>query len=74
VSRRSPQPFLVLPYLESLYILTYFVVLAVAINSVLLVAKPNLKLFRDYDNLWTEVLYWPTMLLAMVVIIFLTFR
>ena len=61
-------------YLESLYILTYFVILAVAINSVLLVAKPNLKLFRDYDNLWTEVLYWPTILLAMVVITFLTFR
>ena len=63
-----------LVYLESLYILTYFVILAVAINSVLLVAKPNLKLFRDYDNLWAEVLYWPTILLAMVVITFLTFR
>lgn len=63
-----------LVYLESLYILTYFVILAVAINSVLLVAKPNLKLFRDYDNLWAEVLYWPMILLAMVVITFLTFR
>ena len=63
-----------LVYLESLYILTYFVILAVAINSVLLVAKPNLKLFLKYDNLWTEVLYWPTILLAMVVITFLTFR
>ena len=63
-----------LVYLEALYILTYFVILAVAINSVLLVAKPNLKLFRDYDNLWTEVLYWPTILSAMVVITFLTFR
>ncbi len=62
-----------LVYLESLYILTYFVILVVAINSVLLVAQPNLKLFRDYDNLWTEVLYWPTILLAMVVITFLTF-
>src|ERR687896_1658690 len=57
-----------LVYLESLYILTYVVILVVAINSVLLVAQPNLKLFRDYDNLWTEVLYWPTILLAMVVI------
>ena len=63
-----------LVYLESLYILTYFVILAVALNSVLLVAKPNLKLFRNYDNLWTEVLYWPTILSAMVVITFLTFR
>ena len=63
-----------LVYLEGLYILTYLVILAVAINSVLLVAKPNLKLFRDYDNMWSEVLYWPTILLAMVVITFLTFR
>jgi hypothetical protein len=56
------------------YILTYFMILAVAINSVLLVAKPNLKLFRDYDNLWSEVLYWPTILSAIVVITYLTFR
>ncbi len=39
-----------------------------------LVAQPNLKLFRKYGNLWAEVLYWPTILLAMVVITFLTFR
>jgi hypothetical protein len=57
-----------LVYLESLYILTYFVILAVAINSVLLVAQPNLKLFRDYDNLWAEALYWPAILLTLVVI------
>src|SRR3954452_22707594 len=63
-----------LVYLESLYILTYVVILAVAINSVLLVALPNLKLFRKYDNLWAEVFYWPMILLAMVVITFLTFR
>ena len=61
-------------YLESMYILTYFVILAVAINSVLLVARPDLTLFRAYDNMWAEVLYWPTILLTMVVITFLTFR
>jgi hypothetical protein len=60
-------------YLESLYLLTYFVILAVAINSVLLVAQPNLRLFRDYDNIWAEVSYWPTILLTMCVITFLTF-
>jgi hypothetical protein len=63
-----------LVYLESLYIITYLVILAVAINSMLLVTKPNLGLFRDYDNMWVEVLYWPTILLAMIVITFLTFR
>src|SRR5829696_1262742 len=60
-------------YLESLYILTYFVILAVAINSVLLVARPNLRLFRDHDNMWAEVSYWPLILLTLVVITFLTF-
>ena len=61
-------------YLESLYILTYLAILAVAINSVLLVARPDLGLFRKHDNMWAEVLYWPTILLAMVIITFLTFR
>jgi hypothetical protein len=61
-----------LVYLESLYFLTYFVILAVAINSVLLVSHPNHKLFRDYDNLWAEVLYWPTIVLTLVVITLLT--
>jgi hypothetical protein len=61
-------------YLESLYLLTYVVILAVAINSVLLVAQPNLRLFREYDNIWAEVLYWPAILLTMCVITILTFR
>ena len=63
-----------LVYLESLYIITYLVILAVAINSVLLVAYPNIRLFRDNDNLWVEVLYWPLILLALILITFLTFR
>jgi hypothetical protein len=61
-------------YLESLYILTYFVILAVAVNSVLLVARPDLRLFREHDNMWAEVSYWPMILLTLVVITFLTFR
>jgi hypothetical protein len=62
-----------LVYLESLHILTYFVILAVATNSVLLVARPNLGLFRDNDNMWVEVSYWPAILAAMVVVTSLTF-
>ena len=60
-------------YLESLYLLTYVVILAVAVNSVLLAAQPDLKLFREYDNLWAEISYWPSILLAMIVITLLTF-
>jgi len=61
-------------YLESLYLLSYFAILTVAINSVLLVARPDLRLFREYDNMWAEVLYWPTLLLAIVVIGFFPFQ
>jgi hypothetical protein len=60
-------------YIESLYIITYFAILAVAFNSVLLVARPNLKLFRDYDNLWARVLYWPVIWSTLLVVTFLTF-
>jgi len=49
-------------------------ILAVAINSVLVVARPDLRLFREHDNMWAEVSYWPTILLTMVVITVLTFR
>jgi hypothetical protein len=62
-----------LVYFENLYILTYFVILAVAVNSVLLVAFPDSKLFRDEDNLWAEVVYWPAILLTLVVVTLLTY-
>jgi hypothetical protein len=61
-------------YLESLYLLSYFAILAVALNSVLLVARPDLRLFREHDNMWAEVSYWPMILLTMVVITFFAFR
>jgi hypothetical protein len=62
-----------LVYFESLYILTYFVILAVAVNSVVLVAYPDSKLFRDHDNLWAKVMYWPAILLALVIVTQLAF-
>jgi hypothetical protein len=42
-------------------------------NSVLLVARPNLRLFRDYDNLWVRVLYWPVIWFTLLVVMLLTF-
>ena len=60
-------------YLETLHLLTYLVILGVAVNSVLLVAKPNLALFRDNDNLWVEVLYWPLILICFMAITLFTF-
>jgi hypothetical protein len=60
-------------YIESLYIITYIMILVVAFNSVVLVARPNLRPFRNYDNLWARVLYWPVIWLTLLVVTFLTF-
>lgn len=59
-------------YLETLHILTYLIILAVAANSVALVAFPDIGLFRS-DNVWVELLYWPLILLILLVITLLTF-
>lgn len=59
-------------YLETLHVLTYFVILAVAANSVALVAFPDIGLFKE-DNLWVEVLYWPVILGILLVITVLMF-
>ena len=42
-------------------------------NSVLLVGRPNLKLFRNHDNLVVKLLYWPVITSVMLVITLLTF-
>ena len=60
-------------YLESVHILTYLVILGVAVNSVLLVAQPNLALFRDNDNMWIEVMYWPLIFCLFFLITLLVF-
>lgn len=54
-------------YLETLHVLTYFVILSVAANSVALVAFPDLDLFRR-ENLWVKVFYWPTIMVILLVI------
>lgn len=54
-------------YLETLHVLTYFVIVAVALNSVALVAFPQLDLFRR-ENLWVKVFYWPTIMVVLLVI------
>lgn len=56
-----------LVYLEGLHVITYFAIVAVAMNSVLLVAKPDLGLFT-YGNAWARILYWPAITGAMLAI------
>lgn len=60
-------------YLETVHILTYVVISAVAANSVSLVAFPDIGLFRS-DNLWVELVYWPIITLTLLVITLLTFQ
>ena len=54
-------------YLEGLHVITYFAIVAVALNSVLLVARPNLGLFT-YGNAWPRILYWPVITGSMLAI------
>lgn len=56
-----------LVYLEGLHVITYFAIVAVAMNSVLLVARPHLGLFK-YGNAWARILYWPAITGAMLAI------
>ena len=56
-----------LVYLEGLHVITYFAIVAVAMNSVLLVAKPELGLFK-HGNAWVRILYWPAVTGAMLAI------
>jgi hypothetical protein len=61
-----------LVYLEGLHVITYLAIVAVAMNSVLLVAKPELGLFT-YGNAWARILYWPAITGAMLAITVATF-
>jgi hypothetical protein len=61
-----------LVYLEGLHVITYFAIVAVAMNSVLLVAKPELGLFK-YGNAWARILYWPAITGAMLAITVVAF-
>ncbi len=56
-----------LVYLEGLHVITYLAIVGVALNSVLLVAKPELELFR-HGNAWVRILYWPVITGAMLAI------
>ena len=54
-------------YLEFLHIITYFVILGVAANSVLLVAKPDYAVFHR-GNTMVRLLYWPLITVSLLII------
>jgi hypothetical protein len=62
-----------LVYPGYLYVITYLAIVGVVLNSVLLVARPELKLFRDHDNLLVKLMYWPVIMSMILVVTLLTF-
>lgn len=60
-------------YLETVHVLTYVMIFVVGANSVALVAFPQLGLFRDNDNAWVEIFYWPVITFTLLVITLLNF-
>lgn len=56
-------------YLEFLHLITYFVILGVAANSVLLVAKPEFALFHR-GNTMIRLLYWPIVTVSLLIATF----
>ncbi len=52
-------------YMEHFYFIAYFVILAVAVNSVLY-ARTKIKIIHYDDNLISHVLYWPVIMSMML--------
>jgi hypothetical protein len=60
-------------YLEAFYIVMYFALLWVAVNSILYVRWPESKFIQYERNLLPKVLFWPVTLGALWVVTLLTF-
>jgi hypothetical protein len=60
-------------YLGYLYVITYLAILGVVFDSVLLVSRPDFKLFRDHDNLFVKLTFWPMITSAVLVVTLLMF-
>ncbi len=56
-----------LTYLEYFYLLLYVMVIFVAVNTFIVVNRPNHRLIRFENNLITKLLYWPVVVLVMLV-------
>lgn len=60
-------------YLETLHILLYPLILVVAALTTLLVAAPNLHPIQYDDNLYAKLLYWPAVMLILLVVTVVVF-
>lgn len=61
-------------YMGYLYVITYLVILGTVLNAVLIVGRPDLKLFREHDNLYVKLMYWPVITSTLLLATLLTFH
>jgi hypothetical protein len=60
-------------YLEHLYILLYIVIIVVAVNTFLIVKRPNFPVVHYRNNLIVKVLYWPVFVGVLLIVTLLVF-
>ena len=60
-------------YLESLYILLYLAIIGVALNTFLIVKRPNSQLLHYRNNLIPKLAYWPLIMGALLFTTLLVF-
>jgi hypothetical protein len=61
-------------YIETLCILAYVLIVAVVLNAFLLVGRPQSRLFREYDNMWVKLLYWPAVTATILTVTLVKFH
>ncbi len=60
-------------YLETLYILLYLAIIGVAVNTFLIVKRPNFSLLHYRNNLIPKLVYWPLVMGALLLTTVLVF-
>jgi hypothetical protein len=61
-------------YIDSLYMITYFLIVAVVLNAFLLVGRPQSRLFRDYDNMWVKLFYLAAVMATLLIVTLVKFH
>jgi hypothetical protein len=62
-----------LTYMEYLYVLLYVAIVAVAVNTFLVVNRPDLRLLQYRNNLIPKLLYWPAFIGVLLLVTLLVF-
>ena len=60
-------------YLEYFYLILYFAILAVSLNSIVFASHVNIPFIDAKDNLYVKVLYWPIIMGVLLLITLMNF-